>query len=80
MEESVVTGAMLARFLKARGVSDDCPACGAGSGMSISVYDPAGDLGGDAPAVNLRQHIMWSVGSIIGMGALVLAIVRFAGA
>lgn len=28
----------------------------------------------------LRQNIMWSVGTIIGMGALVLAIVRFAGA
>lgn len=55
--ENSISGEMLAQFLAAKGVKDDCPACGAESSMSLSVYDPEGGGQGSAPAVRLVRRL-----------------------
>lgn len=57
MEEIVVTGEMLDGFLRSKGVSNLCPACGDKNGMGISVNDAEGDLGANAPAVRLLRFL-----------------------
>lgn len=52
-----VTGADVARFLAACGVSDDCPACGLAGGLSVAVVDPEGEDGGSASAVLVLQRL-----------------------
>lgn len=57
MSEKLITGAEFSRFLEARGVSDDCPTCGAKESMSISVNDPDESLEGEAPAVRMVRRL-----------------------
>jgi len=57
MEHSEISGEMLARFLDAKGVKDNCPACGGENSMSVSVYDPEGADEGGAPAVRIVRRL-----------------------
>jgi len=57
VSEKLITGAEFSRFLEAKGVTDDCPACGTKEGMSISVYDPGESLEGEAPAVRMVRRL-----------------------
>lgn len=53
-----VTGGVIKRFLDSKGVGDNCLMCGTGE-MSISVFEPHGDLLGEglAPAVRVLHEL-----------------------
>jgi hypothetical protein len=53
-----VTGKVLKRFIDSKGISEKCPTCTDGE-MSISVFDPHGELLGEglAPAVRVVHEL-----------------------
>lgn len=59
-----LTGRDFERFLAAKGVGDNCPACGSKHTLSIAVNDPGESELGDAPVIRMirRLHDQPSLG------------------
>ncbi len=52
-----LTGRDFERFLTAKGVGDNCPACSAENTLSIAVNDPSESELGDAPVIRMIRRL-----------------------
>ncbi|PHS48682.1 MAG: hypothetical protein COB05_05430 [Marinobacter sp.] len=52
-----LTGGDFSKFLEAKGVGDDCPACNSEASLTVAVYDPEGSGSPDAEAIRMVRRL-----------------------